>query len=161
MRVRISHVVSGMVAAGLCAALIGTPASAGGGRPFNLALSGAEEFNSAGAPINPHGDADRASMTLTLNVGRELVCWSVQELVLTAGEALPHAAHIHVAPAGTAGPVVVDLFAGQAPASYPTATRCISADRGLIRDMLREPSAYYVNMHNAQHPAGVVRAQLG
>jgi hypothetical protein len=131
-----------------------------GGKTFRLTLSGANEFNAAGAPINPHGDADRGSITLRLNPGQEEVCWSVDELTLTSGEALPHAAHIHLAPAGVAGPVVVDLFAGSAPASYPTATTCVAAPRAGILAIIRDPDAYYVNLHNAQHPAGVVRAQL-
>ena len=35
-----------------------------------------------------------------------------------------------------------------------------TADRDLIVSILRHVSDYYVNLHNAQHPAGVVRAQL-
>ena len=143
----------------------GGAGAADGGRPFELALSGANEFGPTGAPINPHGDADRGSITLTLNPGQEEVCWSLGEITLTAGEALPHVAHIHEAPAGIAGGIVVDLFGGAAPApaptSYPTGTTCVPADRAQIVDILLDPSAYYVNLHNAEHPGGVMRAQLG
>ena len=140
--------------------LSGTTVADDGGKTFRLAMSGANEFNAAGAPINPHGDADRGSITLRLNPGQEEVCWSVDELTLTSGEALPHIAHIHLAPAGVAGPVVVDLFGTNPPASYPTATTCVAAPREGILAIIRDPAAYYVNLHNAQHPAGVVRAQL-
>lgn len=140
-------------------------ALAAGGRPFALQLSGANEFNASGVPINPHGDSDRGTGLITLNAGLEEVCWSFGAITLTAGDALPHVAHIHLAPAGVAGPVVVDLFGGAAPVaaptSYPTGTTCVPADRDVILAMLQNPDAYYVNLHNAQHPGGVMRDQLG
>ena len=102
---------------------------------------------------------------MRLNPGREEVCWTVGAITLTSGEALPHVAHIHLAPAGVAGPVVVDLFGGSAPVaaptSYPTGTTCVPAPREQIRAIILDPAAYYVNLHNAQHPGGVMRAQLG
>ena len=159
-----------VVGAAVAAAMLGsvllsaTTVADDGGKPFRLALSGANEFNAAGVPINPHGDADHGSITLRLNPGQEEVCWSVDELTLTAGDALPHVAHIHLAPAGVAGPVVVDLFGGSAPVpaptSYPTGTTCVPAPREGIIAIIQDPAAYYVNLHNAQHPGGAVRAQL-
>lgn len=135
-----------------------------GGRPFRLQLSGANEFNQAGQPINPHGDGDRGSVVLTLNQGQERVCWSFGDITLTAGEALPFAAHIHAAPAGRAGGIVVNLFGTPdtvpAPSAYPTGTTCVHADADRIKDMRHNPEAYYVNLHNRQHPGGVMRAQL-
>jgi CHRD domain len=144
---------------------VGTALADDGGRPFRLALSGANEFDAAGVPINPHGDADRGSVVLTINPGQEEVCWSFGAITLTAGDALPHVAHIHRAPAGIAGPVVVDIFGGAAsapaPASYPTGTTCVDGDRDVLTAILRDPGAYYINLHNVQHPGGVMRAQLG
>ncbi len=151
------------VAAGL---LVSGPAGADGtgGRPFRLEMSGINEFSATGVAINPHGDADRGSVVLTLNQGQKRVCWTFGAVTLTAGEALPHAAHIHEAPAGRAGPVRVDLFGtattGAAPASYPTGTICVAADADRIRDIRQNPENYYINLHNAQHPGGVMRAQL-
>jgi hypothetical protein len=144
---------------------VGTVLADNGGRPFSLALSGANEFNASGAPINPHGDDDRGSVVLTINPGQEEVCWSFGPITLTAGDALPFVAHIHVAPAGIAGPVVVDIFGGSgavpAPTSYPTGTTCVHGDRDVLTEILRDPGAYYINLHNVQHPGGVMRAQLG
>ena len=143
----------------------GTAAADDGGRPFRLDLSGAEEFNAAGVPINPHGDADHGTIELRLNPGQEEVCWTVGPITLTTGDSLPVAAHIHVAPAGVAGPIVINLFGANgphpAPTSYPTGTNCAPADRDLIRAILHDPSAYYVNLHNVPHGGGVMRAQLG
>jgi len=136
-----------------------------GGRPFRLAMSGASEFNASGTPINPHGDADHGAIELRVNAGQGEVCWTVGELTLTTGDVLPHVAHIHRADAGVSGPIVVDLFGGAAPVaaptSYPTATTCVPGARAVLQDILRDPGAYYVNLHNAQHPGGVMRAQLG
>ena len=159
---RVLLCVAAVLAMGVAAVPSAAAAGKGnGGRPFKVALSGANEFNAAGAQTNPHGDADRGSITLRLNPGQERICWTAGALTLTAGEALPSAGHIHEAPAGKPGPVVVTLFAGDAaPTSYPTGTTCVSADRRLIIDIIRDPSDYYVNFHNAQHPGGVVRGQL-
>lgn len=156
-------------AAALVAVIVAGPVSPadakGGGRPFRLALSGAEEFSATGAPINPHGNADRGSIELRLNHGQERVCWEVGAITMTAGEPLPFVAHIHRAPTGVAGPVVVDLFGGAAaapaPTSYPTGQTCVHADRARIKAIMHDPSAYYVNLHNTPHPGGVMRAQLG
>ena len=162
-----ARIVGAAVAAAVLGSVLlaGTTVADDGGKPYRLALSGANEFNAAGAPINPHGDADRGAITLRLNPGQEEVCWSVDELTLTAGDALPHVAHIHLAPSGVAGPVVINLFGGgapvPAPTSYPTDTTCVPASRDAILAIIHDPSAYYVNLHNAQHPGGVVRAQLG
>ena len=149
------------------ALLMGGPATAEGtgGRPFRLQLSGAEEFDAARVPINPHGDADRGSVVLTLNQGQERVCWEFGVITLTAGDALPRVAHIHRAEPGVAGPVVVDLFGTPttppAPTAYPTDTTCVHADADVIKDIRQNPEDYYINLHNAQHPGGVMRAQLG
>lgn len=160
-----TRVIGAAATAAVALMLVGGAAAGDdGGRPFRLALSGAAEFNAVGGAINPHGDADHGSIELRLNPGREEVCWTVGEITMTAGESLPTAAHIHVAPAGFAGPVVIPLFGGStapAPTSYPTGTHCVPADRDLLRTIIRDPSAYYVNLHNVPHPAGVMRAQLG
>src|SRR5215217_744085 len=155
-----------VAAAGMATAfLTGTAGADDGGRPFRLAISGANEFNAAGTPINAHGDADRGTIELRLNPGQEELCWSVGAITLTTGDALPHVAHIHRAEPGFAGPVVIDLFGGAAPVAaptaYPTGTSCVPADRTLLVDILQEPSAYYVNLHNVPHGGGVMRAQLG
>lgn len=145
--------------------------AAEGGRTFEIALSGANEFDGNGDPSNPHGDADRGSVRLTINVGQRTVCWTFGALTLTAGEALPHMGHIHEAPAGVAGPVVLTLFGvppntnadntPAAPTGYPTDTVCVTGvDRDLLVGIFQSPESYYVNLHNDEHPGGVVRGQL-
>jgi CHRD domain-containing protein len=72
----------------------------------------------------------------------------------------PAAAHIHLAPRGTAGGVVQPLppapgeengVIGEGSFTNPVLLAAIRAN----------PSAYYVNVHSNVCPAGVIRGQLG
>ena len=66
------------------------------------------------------------------------------------------AAHIHAGATGEEGPVVVDLdveFNGLSGVTF--------ADPSLLADILANPELFYVNVHNAEFPAGAVRGQLG
>jgi hypothetical protein len=123
-----------------------TPVLAGG-RPFTTALVGAAEV--------PTGDPDATgTATVWVNPGTGTVCysWSV------TGAATPIvAAHIHHAPVGVAGPVVVPL----PPTGPSSGSGCTtSVDRSLALDIIRNPADYYVNTHNAEFPTGVARGQL-
>lgn len=121
-------------------ALVASPASAGG-RPFTTTLTGAAEVPGPGDP-DGSGTAE-----LTVNAGTAEVCWTI-----TVANVDPiTAAHIHVAPAGVAGPVVVPLSPDSG---------CRTVDRDLALAILLDPSQYYVNAHNAAYPAGAVRGQL-
>ena len=70
------------------------------------------------------------------------------------------AAHIHVAPVGQAGPVVVPLFTQPVNAATVGPTCLTDLDKNLLKDILRSPQDYYVNVHNAPFPNGAVRGQL-
>jgi len=61
-------------------------------------------------------------------------------------------AHIHQAPAGVAGPIVVDF------SSQLNGTGLVDADLAAV---LANPTNYYVNVHNSLFPAGAIRGQLG
>ena len=101
-------------------------------------------------PADPNG-MGQAWLILLPDQGQ--VCFT-----LTVERVAPlTAAHIHKAPRGQAGPVVVPLMPLQTNAASAS---CVSADRTLIRDIRDHPSAYYVNVHNAPYPAGALRGQL-
>jgi CHRD domain len=72
------------------------------------------------------------------------------------------AAHIHVAPPGDPGPIVVPLFEG-AFAGTDSASGCVEdVDAGLIKDIRQDPAAYYVNVHSTPgFEGGAIRGQLG
>ena len=136
-------VVLGLVA--LMAASVATVSA--GGRPIVVEMTGAQE---APGP----GDSDGTGTAwFWINPGQGEVCYVLEvENIEPAA-----AAHIHIAPVGSPGPVVIPLIA---PTSG-TSSGCASADRELLVAILVDPSAYYVNVHNADFPPGAVRGQLG
>jgi hypothetical protein len=69
------------------------------------------------------------------------------------------AAHLHVAPVGQAGPVVVPL--STQPVNTATVPRtCLTGlDKNLLKAIIRNPQNDYVNVHNAAFPNGAVRGQ--
>jgi CHRD domain len=155
MRVKLG--VSAVVAAVALAA----PAFADdGGRPLSTALSGAEECNSLG--VCGVGDPDgTGTADLRINPGQGEVCFTITVANIGAAGTSVRA-HIHAAPAGSNGGIVVPLVepAGPLPASG-VLEGCQAADRELLLDILLNPEQYYVNVHTPDFPAGAIRGQLG
>lgn len=138
------------VAISLALALASMLALAGGamagGRPISIELTGAAE---APGPGDPDGSG---TASFTFNAGTGEVCfeYTVMDVAPLA------AAHIHIAPAGSPGPVVIPM-----PPSGPTGgSGCVTVERDLIVAILKHPSDYYFNVHNADFPAGALRGQL-
>jgi Cu/Zn superoxide dismutase len=72
----------------------------------------------------------------------------------------PVAAHIHIAPRGTPGPVVQSL--SPTPGEENGVIKKGSfTNPALVAALQANPSAYYVNVHSNVCPAGVIRGQLG
>jgi hypothetical protein len=134
----------------LSLALVGG-AYAFSGAKRSTTLNGAEECNAAG--VCNQGDLDGSGLAqITLNAGQGSVCWE-----LTAMNIAPAtAAHIHIAPAGRPGPIVVPL----SPPTSGSSSGCTTADPALIADIIENPERYYVNVHNMEFPAGAIRGQL-
>jgi hypothetical protein len=139
------------IAIGLLSLLaLATTASANHFATFTTTLSGAEE---APGP----GDANGKG-TATLEVyDAGLVCYTLKVQAI----ATPTAAHIHEAPAGTAGGVVVDLRLDLAERQGNRLSYCANASEDVVADIRATPADYYVNVHNAEFPAGAIRGQLG
>ena len=124
--------------------------AADGGRKFTTTLTGAAEIPGPGDP-----DGSGTAM-ITLNPGTGEVCWEIQ----VSGIALPATgAHIHlINPATGFGGVVVPL--SPAPDETGQSSGCTTADRELIKDIMKNPEKYYVNVHSTEFPAGAVRGDL-
>ncbi|UTP40648.1 CHRD domain-containing protein [Phenylobacterium sp. LH3H17] len=144
---RLSNVLPALTI-GAALAIVGGPSAFAqeGGRPISVALTGAAE---APTPGDPDGSG---TATLRINPGQQQVCY---ELSVT-GIAAATAAHIHKAPVGAAGPVVVALTAPTPGSSKG----CAEVTRQLALEILKTPADYYVNVHNAAFPGGAVRGQL-
>lgn len=108
------------------------PGAATGGRPLHAALLPVGALAGSGAAL------------ITLNHGQGEICWDVT----ASNVALPSGlAHIH-GPFPSAA--VVFPFAG--PDNAGVSTGCTDGiDRALIRDILKSPGSYFVNLHP---PAG-------
>jgi len=128
--------------------LVAVGVALAGGAPRVTTLSGAEEVSPTTGELGA-GDPDGSGFaSIFLNHGQGTICWQVSYENI----ADPTAAHIHAAPAGVNGPVVVPLS--------PITSGCTSADQDLIKAIIQSPELYYVNVHNAGFPGGAVRGQL-
>jgi hypothetical protein len=147
-----------IAALGLLVSLsVGSVAAQGRTEVFRLTLTGAQEATPTCAPPQVCGDPDAvARMILIVNPTRDTVCFVTK---WTGIDGTVVAAHIHLAPRGVPGPVVVPLFSGSF-ASTDKLHDCVSAN-GLASAIIANPSAYYANIHSTVYPAGAVRAQLG
>jgi hypothetical protein len=115
-------------------------------RTFTLGLSGAAEVP---GPGDPDGTG-----TATVSVDRIAgeVCYEIQ----VTGIAPATLAHIHRGLPSQAGPIVVHL---QAPTGG-SSSGCVDVSRTLATEIIQRAGNFYVNVHNAEFPAGAVRGQL-
>ena len=102
------------------------------------------------APVK--GDPNGRGMARVFGVDNEpnTLCYVVEVSKIEPATA----AHIHEAPEGVAGPVVVPLAA---PTDGDSAG---CAETPLAQEILADPTAYYVNVHNTTYPSGAIRGQL-
>ncbi len=134
----------------LTAGVIALPAAADSEkRALTTKLSGAEE-------VPNDGDPDGKGRATIRIKGDDTVCFTVVTKRIDGSTA----GHIHEAPRGVAGPIVVRLFSG--PSDATSRRGCVDdVDEEVIDGLREDPSDYYVNVHNEQFPTGAVRGQLG
>jgi hypothetical protein len=122
-------------------ALAATAATAAPGAPMQIKLTGADKGDPAATGT--------ASVTVDAAAGQ--VCYKVATSITNATMA-----HIHKAPAGASGPVVVPF----ANLKEGKTEGCATAAKPVAEDLLANPADYYVNVHSPAFPAGAVRGQL-
>jgi CHRD domain len=118
-----------------------------GGRPITVQLSGPAETPTPG---DPDGSG---TATLRFNPGQGQICYELK----VKGIDTANAAHIHIGPPGQAGDVAVPL---ETPNAEGTSKGCATVDRQVLKQIMDDPSGYYVNVHNSKYPNGALRGQL-
>lgn len=126
---------------------IAEPAAESLGTTYKASLTGATE-------VPGPGDPDGSGL-VEISIVDEVVDQVCYEMTVS-GIAPATAAHIHRGEAGESGPPVVTL---EAPTSGEV-SGCASASDAVIDAIKTYPGGYYVNVHNADFPAGAIRGQL-
>lgn len=124
-----------------CATLAGTV-----GESYQTGLVGSQEVP---GPGDPDGTG---TAKITADATTNQVCYDLT----TQGITRPTAAHLHRGRSGEAGPPVVPFDAPSSGAS----DGCVSVDKTVAAGVIADPASYYVNVHNADYPAGAIRGQL-
>ncbi len=122
----------------------GGGAQAAGFTTFQRPLTGAQEVP---GPGDPDGSGNAV---VQINTATGRIC---HRLAVTR-IATATAAHIHRAPRGVAGPVVLTLTTPRNGSSG------CATNPALAREIATNPAGFYVNVHNAQFKAGALRGQL-
>jgi hypothetical protein len=133
------------LAIGLLIALIPVAGATGalqkGGTSLHATMTGKVEV--------PKGDPDGRG-TAEIKITGTKVCWEIK----TSKVATLVAAHIHKGGPGVAGPVVVPF------GKTYTSKGCVTSTAAITAAITKNPSRYYVNVHNAKYPGGALRGQL-
>ena len=142
-------------------AVVAQQAASGDGQPsvqatvpplFAVLLGGSEVSETGDANA---GDPDGYGSATVIIRGTTL-CFGIT----VDGVDQPILAHIHQAPAGVNGDIVIPLI--PPPNGNPgTSSRCIHGlDAALLTDIQSHATGFYVNVHTENFPAGAVRGQL-
>lgn len=151
--------IAGATIVAATALLMGV-ASAGHTNPvLKTDLNGRNEVPPVGGQLSSGPSGSGEAYVFGIDGDSTTLCY-----VLTVKNiAVATAAHIHKGVVGTNGPVIASLAApgdgnaadclteGEA-GKFPTGER--------VADILATPANYYVNVHNAAFPGGVIRGQL-
>jgi CHRD domain len=112
-------------------------------------LKGSAETPDKGDP-NGSGTA-----TVKIDPAKKTACYTIKLKKIEP----TIAGHIHKGKKGKAGDIVVAFFGTQS--SKTTRKGCARNQKAsVLRDILKHPSNYYVNVHTKTYPAGAARGQL-
>jgi hypothetical protein len=136
------------------------PASAAGGTATTYEYGHAQfSVQLTGDAVRDGGDRDGDAVArLDLDPANERICYVITWRGLD-GDVTDF--HIHAAPRHSDGPVFVDLFNDRRiDGDRNTMAECVHSNRSKIRDIIDEPSDYYLMLHTTRHHAGALRGQL-
>jgi hypothetical protein len=155
-----------VVVAGLSVMLLGLgPASAQTGfdHMVEADLNGFAEVSSATGEFGAGQLGGDGTAVVLLDADAGEVCFEVRWSDIDE----PFAGHIHAAPVGSNGGIVVDLLGNADRFRHNTdtgtggASGCVEGvDSALIEDIGTNMASYYVNIHNTPFPGGAIRGQL-
>ena len=114
-------------------------------KTFTVHMTGAQEIPKG----SPTGSGTFRYQLVTKT---HLLCYSLE----WSGIDTPYASHIHKAPKGVEGNVVVPLSASS-PVKH---SGCVKVPASLLAAIGKNPGAYYVNVHTKKYPGGALRGQL-
>ena len=126
---------------------VSNAAVAGSKSDLSATLTGTAERPGPGDPDGGGG--------ASIRIHKDKVCYELQ----VTGIAPATASHIHEAPAGEPGPVVVPLEGTwKTKDGVQMLKGCVRS--GEAAEIAANPTDYYVNVHNDPFPGGAVRGQL-
>ena len=98
----------------------------------------------------PHG---AGNAVIALHDHAREVCWRFSRLHGFSGATF---SHVHHAPPGESGPIVVPLST----VGKLHHRGCVHVSASVLGAIAKDPHAYYVNIHSTAYPGGAVRGQL-
>lgn len=129
------------------------------GAPLFAVLNGGNECNTVAPPAGPvcrKGDLDGIGSATILFPTATIVCFAIIVDNL-AGATL---AHIHAGVAGVSGGIAVTLTAPGA-GNPGASSGCVTGvDPAVVAAIRKDPTSFYVNVHNGAFPLGAIRGQL-
>jgi len=99
--------------------------------------------------VPPNATGYTGTATITVNSETNQVC--VDATTNVPGSDPIILQHIHQAPAGVNGPIVIP---------FTSLNSCATADAALVTSILSGPTGFYFNVHTQAFPAGALRGQL-
>jgi hypothetical protein len=133
----------GLISVAVVAALLLAVSAWAAERTFTVTMTGKAE--------SPKGDPNgKGTAKIKIEASKGELCYRLT----WSNIGTPVAAHIHKGKKGTAGPVVIPIFA------KARHSGCVKASKSLLAKVVKSPASYYVNVHTQQFPGGAIRAQL-
>lgn len=137
-------------------AVIALPASgtAPPGQAFFAKLDGAHEVGPGTNDLDGYGTFSGGLATVS-GVPKLCAGFAVFKIGTVTG------AHIHKAPVGQSGSIVVNLTPASGTPGNPGAFhKCVTITTTLFNQIKASPGAYYANVHTSAFPNGAIRGQL-